>query len=1133
MEKELIVNENRERTLKDDPQYFGGYLNMARLNIFNISNHIAKRFGFTILPNEERISSSFLCNKALKNADWNHIHSRTKRFLPIIKVFDAESLPKTEYDFLMWEGKNFALMTDTLKSVFSEIQEFRNDYSHFYSTEKGTIRKTKISPQLASFLEVNFKRAIEYSKIRLKDVLREEDFNLVERLKVCNNGSEITTEGLVFLICMFLEREHAFQFIGKVKGLKGTQYPSFIATRETLMSFCVKLPHDKFVSEDPKQSLILDIVNELNRCPKTLYEIISEEDRKQFRPELDIKSVDNLLKNSGKEELLDTMEFEEYMESLTKRVRHSNRFPYFALRFIEEMKLLNNMQLHIHLGKFELQKYDKQLNNEPFERAIIEDAKAFGYLKDFNDENDIKGEIVSGKDSEGFAQFSPSYFLKYNKIGIRYKRDIPHLIVDKNNSKGAYNLKQPLAKAFLSAYELPKIILMEYLQKGRAGELIDDFIQLNDNKIMTWDFIENIKSQLPDWKTFNKKSFGLKDKKGYQTEELKELNTRKNQLNKLLAPEGLNHNRIPERITDYWLNIGDVKKKRSFSDHIKLMKREGMERLKQLEKFKKEGKGKIPKVGEMATFLASDIVNMVINEERKNKITSFYYDKMQQCLALYADSEKKALFIQIIKELKLNEEGGHPFLKKIDLQKISKTSQLYELYLTEKVNKPIREEVFKYDRKKGYKVTKIILRDKSWMGEMFYTTEKSEKTGKDITIVRMPENKTEIPFTIRRWEEKQKTDLKVWFHNVTKGKDKTKDGPKAISLPTDIFDDEICTLIKIQLDKINVKYKENLKYNELLKLWWWKSREDDVQNFYHSKRLYKVYDEEINFTPDTKSTFVEYYEKALNSAFEKLSKARKKERKTHRALPDINKKEVEKVFKRAIGETEKDIRILQEEDRISILMLEMLMDNATLKLKNISYLLNDTTRIQQSITAHLSFDENGESIKEGTKPTITKTIIADRKQKNYTVLRKFIFDRRMPELFEYYASNEVALDWVTDELRAYNTAKQYVFDNVFNLEQKLIEKDETGIKAMYTNKEGTPITGNIQYKPYVRWLENKGLINKNQKRFLTMTRNCFAHNQFPQKKTVLRIVPNLTDNNIALQIADAYKNITDEILTKL
>ena len=173
METQTITEVNKYRTVTDDPQYFGGYLNMARLNIFNISNHLAKEFNLSILPEEAHLKNSFLCDKTNKKVNWNHIHSRAKRFLSILKVFDAESLPKEEQKTIGWEGKDFALMSDTLKIVFGELQEFRNDYSHFYSTEKGTSRKTKVSEELAAFLNTNFQRAIEYTKERFKGSLNE------------------------------------------------------------------------------------------------------------------------------------------------------------------------------------------------------------------------------------------------------------------------------------------------------------------------------------------------------------------------------------------------------------------------------------------------------------------------------------------------------------------------------------------------------------------------------------------------------------------------------------------------------------------------------------------------------------------------------------------------------------------------------------------------------------------------------------------------------------------------------------------------------------------------------------------------------------------------------------------------
>jgi len=1094
MEANEQNQENRRRTLTNDPQYFGGYLNMARLNIYNINNHIAADFGQAVLPEEGQIPSGFLCNKEIKKLNWNHIYAKTRRFLPILKVFDIESLPKEEQVNSDKEGKDFAAMSDTLKVVFSELQDFRNDYSHYYSTEKGENRKLTISAELTDMLTINFKRAIAYTKVRMKDVLTDADYELVETKQVVTTGNIITTEGLVFLTCMFLEREHAFQFIGKIQGLKGTQFNSFIATREVLMSFCVKLPHDKFVSENLEQALTLDIINELNRCPKTLYGVITDEEKMQFRPELDELDIEKLIANSTnddeRERILDEIGYEEYIEGLTKRVRYNNRFPYFAMRFIEEKNVFDKLRFHIDLGKYEVDRYTKQLAGEQTERVVLENVKAFGKLSSFTDPELIQQKIDNQQRTDGFEQFAPHYNADNNKIGLSNKESIAILIPkSKPESKVGNNLKQPLPQAFLSLHELPKIILLDYLQKGKAEELINDFILLNDTRLMDITFIEEVKLKLPaNWNEFAKRS-DAKKKKAYSDAAMEYLLQRKATLNDVLITYNLNDKQIPTRILNYWLNIKDVEDNRSVSDRIKLMKRDCMSRLKVLEKHKLDKSVKTPKVGEMATFLAKDIVDMMVSKEKKQKITSFYYDKMQECLALFADTEKKALFIHIVtNELKVLEGDGHPFLTNINLQQIRKTSQFYELYMNAKVQYLIQ----------FYKPSK----------------DKVDKRGRPTTEVKLPplDKRSNIPFTIRQWDEKEKYNLNAWLRNVTVGKN-TKDGKKAVNLPTNLFDETLCDLLSQQLDARTVNYNPAANYNELLKLWW-KTRDDATQDFYQSEREYDIYEEKVEFKIDSSGHFADYYKKALSKAYNRLKAEREIARRTNKRLPPIEHKQVERVFKNTIAETEKEIRMLQEEDRMAVLMLEQLMDDSgNLKLSTIKTSLNNTTQIKQKI--------------------LNKTIVAERKQKNYTELRKYVHDRRLPNLFEYVEADEILLEWLLDELMAYNAAKQQVFDTIFMLEKRIIETDPQELKSLFTNEKGQVQTGNIQHKPYVQWLKNKGLINHNEKLFINMVRNCFSHNQFPQRETMELLISEWGAGKIATQILTVYNQLITNIINKI
>ena len=1114
------------RTLSDDPQYFGGYLNMARLNVFNISNHIAKEFNLSLLSEEAHLKDSFLCKKENKKINWNHVYSQTKRFLSVLKVFDAACLPKEEQKTINWEGKDFASMCDTLDIVFGELQEFRNDYSHYYSTEKGTIRKTTVSEEMALFLKINFNRAIEYTKEKFKGVLNDEDYLLVASIELFGAENRITTEGLVFLISMFLEREYAFRLIGKIKELLGTQNNCFIAIREVLMAFCLKLPHDRFESDNTRQAFSLDLINELNRCPKVLYNAIAEEGKKKLRSIPGEPENKNLHDNNTKKEAkIETEAYELYIESLTRQIRYSNRFPDFALKFIDETDIFSEFRFQIDLGKLLVDEYLKFFNGEQVQRRIIENAKAFGKINDFNDEAKVMNRIGNGHSLKRFEQFAPHYNTENNKIGISRHQSTAKL---GSGSKGEteQKLHQPLPEAFLSLHELPKVILLDYLQKGEPEKLINDFILINNSKLMNMSFIEAVKTQLPpEWDEFQRRTDAKKEM-AYNEKTLAYLLQRKQILNQVLTAYQLNDKQIPGRILDYWLNVTDAEEERAISNRIKSIKRDCMSRLKALGKFNEDrNRNKIPGIGEMATFLAKDIVDMVVSEGKKRKITSFYYNKMQECLALFADPDKKQLFIHIVtKELKLNDSGGHPFLDKLDLQKINSTSGFYEIYLQEKGHKMVPE--------KNLKTGKVVNTDQSWMALTFYKLVFNDKVDKLMTVVKLPLKKLDLPFTLRQLSGKTTSTLGQWLNNLTQGK-KPNDGKHPVNLPTNLFDEKLSDLLRQDLDNKKIAYRPYANWNELFKTWW-SSRNDGLQSFYNAEREYHIFDEKVNFYPNRKENFADYYQHALKVAFQKKRSKRILEQMYDRHLPDILFEQVEKTFKHTIAETEKEIRILQEEDRIMLLMLERLLEDGNkqqLKLSEIKTLLNATTNFRQSVPGNLSFDNSGELIKDNTNPEIVRTITVLRKQKDHSIMRTFFADRRLPELFEYYPDEEIQMESLKKEFDTYNKARQVVFDLSFKLEKMIIEKGRKDrINQLCAGATGELLTGHIRHKTYLTWLKNKGMIDNDTFIFMNMVHHCFSHNQYPQKNTMERIISHWEPDHFALTIAATYNQIIAGIL---
>ena len=1094
MEENLNSLLSRTRTISNDPQYFGGYLNMARLNIFNISNYIGKLFSQSQLDDDDHIANSFLTNETIKNLNWNHVFSKALRFLPIVKLFDLEEYPREIIDELGKkfiapnETKDFHNMRKSLKLIFSNINNFRNDYSHFYSTISGTNRKLEIEDDIANLLRNAFTFAISHTKLRLKEVLKEEDFNLVSEKKMVEEGNKITTEGLVFLICMFLEREHAFHFIKRIIGFRGNHIKSFVATHEVFMTFCVKLPHDKLISEDYEQRLAMDMVKELNNCPKDLYRLLTERERAKLR------YCSPLI--GGNHNDVDQLDYDSYREMLVSNIRHRNRFFYFALRFIDETNCFPTLRFHIDIGKLELVSYLKSFAGSEEERRIVVDVKTFGKLSEFVEEDTLHKKIDKNGYTTGFDQFSPRYNFKLNKIGIRKSGTkfpiILPTIVSKSDQTGniKIRLKQYAPDAFLSLHMLPQIILIEYLERGASEKVINDFINKN-KEILDKKFIQQIKGELPtDWAKFQKRS-DSKKRPAYDTYNLKSLTDRKQYLNDVLEKHNLNVKQIPTRVLEYWLNLNDVDGSQLFSNRIKLMKKECTDRLKVIEKSKINPNIRTPKVGEMATFLAKDIVDMIVDSEIKSQCSSFYYHKLQKSLAFYATSDEKKIFSEIKDELKLIGTGGHPFLSRVLDKSPINTLEFYIYYLKEKADT------------RTYKTEK----NNSWIEKTFYTTVKDKKTKKRMVTVRMPENASNIPYTIQQWAKIEKSKLDDWLNNIL------NNNKKPLDLPANLFDAKLLELLSQELNQQNIAFKPDDKWNELFKKWW-NFYDRGVQWFYNSEREYNIYDEKINFSPNTKESFKEYYK----SAFQKINELNQREGKK-----PIND-QLERLFKRSIAGSEKRFRILQEEDMLKLLMVEKLTTGSdvsikNLQLSNVEELWNEIIPVEMK----LKYDKKDKVISnKSTDPSKTITIKTECKRKNYTTLYKYRYDKRLPGLTEYYPNQKITEDCLKEQLNSYNDAKLLLFDLVFKLEQHIIEYDKDSLIKQFVDDSQNPATGYISHKVYLGWMLDKKIITEEEHCFLSIVRNKFSHNQFPRKEDIKNMCSLEGTSQIAKQIIDCY-----------
>ncbi|UBM60207.1 type VI-B CRISPR-associated RNA-guided ribonuclease Cas13b [Marinilongibacter aquaticus] len=1105
MESNHLFEPNK-RELDTSPQFFGIYLNAAIHNIFLIGNHLAEKLGFPQLNEDEDISKEknfFLLDREKVLSKGNHLVSILGNHMPFSQFFSWDKLPKNEKENTPNFGIDIEALPQTLKKVFPDLQNLRHEHAHYTTKNEafqdGPSRNYGISPETVEFLQKNYKRAIEITKERFAASFEEEDFLIAEdyhgNARIANSNT-LTQKGLTFFICLFLNAQDSTNFINKLTGFKNTSEPRYLATRQVFRTLCLKLPHEKFISDNPEQAFQLDALKYLSNCPSILFKVLTTEKRKLFKPNLSEQARRYIQANSLADNTIeDYNAFLEWVEELTARKRTGQRFNFYALQYLDELSEFRpNFQLN--LGKLVVHKYEKTIAGISQERSWIEDCKVFGKRRDFlyKEPKEVLTEM-GYDDTIDFKSYAPHYHDKNNKITLQ--------MPDTNK------------QCHLSGNVLSKLALLASLNCPKAYGLINQFLVNNSEKVLNLSIIEEIKNTLPNFPRKKRMIFSEKIKPSVNKENLSrkieivtqkltrnnwrprakrnlqeqknqlvytqyiaEIESRKCKLNTHLKDYGLDCTQIPQKIVDYWLNIDNVSENVRFAAKIKAERADCKKRLKDLEN--KKG----PKTGEMATFLAKDIINLIVEKNTKARVTSVYYDIIQECLAYYAVRDKKERFLAVIGELDiLSKPHGHPFLASLNIPSIRNTHEFYEKYLE-------------------YKKTE-------WL-ELFY----NEGQGANAKTQILRQSVDSLPYSYR---EKSSSDLESWLKHYTSGKEE-KDKAKIPELPVNLFD----AALREELEKKLEKPKPNLPIPKLVELLC-----EGKQSFYSYPRQYKVYGEQVSITIDPNNTFKQQYETACKKAFS----TKKQEN------PRTREADIELVFKKSIQGNEKLIRYEAFKDQVLCIMLRNQFPEAFETL-NLSAFdpeadqkpLDRTQTLKEKIRLKIRYNEEGNYIPKNQQKNIEKTVILNNcKLKDFGKLRKIRHDRRLPELLQYYDADEIDMDNLSRELQEYTENQALIMDKVFALEEAVLRKakEENTLHSLLA-------TGNhnqVQHKPYIDWLKQR--VPCEHYEFLNKMRNKFSHNQFPNKSLAAQTIPMLSHTHICRQLYEKYESVVDEILNKL
>lgn len=1042
------LNENLIENIKnidDHPMYYGSYLNNARFNILQIIIHLTERFKEIkcekVNIKDDKINkNNFLLT--VFNPDENIPDERRlgifnyiikRNFLPVLRFFENEMYKQEKPDLKIF----FEKIHNFLTLIFEETDSLRNDYTHFFIIDKKTKekieRKKSINKDLRKYIEDIFHSSFKYAAEQNSVTLKTEDFKHLEKYELFTETNQYTNYGFYFIACLFLERASAVKFLKKFKGFKNETTNVFKATIKAFTQFAVKIPRVKAVDEDKKLTLLMQMLNELNKCPKELYNHLSDEDKKEFEVNLEKEARINILRYSVNIDNASDFEIENALREMKTLKRHSDRFPYFALRYFDEKNTFQKIRFQISLGKIFIKEYPKTISGEEQNRRISKEIKTFGKLADFELKEDEILEVLKEKYGNDiyFEQYAPHYNMRNNKIAICFTDD-------KNNKNNFIN-KVP--DAFLSVNALPKLLTLTILQ--RNGNIAEKKIKNFLNIKFDYETLTKIKNNLTlAPKEFTRRTIDDTKKNqnpAKQQKYIRLLKQRKEALNKELEQYNINAEQLPAIILDYLLEIKTDEKK-IIHNRIKQMRFETKQLLKKIKKeiAKPEEEQKI-KLGELATFLARDFINMVIDKDVKQKITSAYYNKLQNKLAFFSIS--KSEIINLCKELNLfNKNKGHVFLTENLINKSTGIVYFYINYLEEKQG-----------IKKLHKTIK-----KGWFDKL----QKHYKVnGKQKTDYVLNKPGVKIPYTYTTILKK--TDFEKRLENINK---------MPVNLPANIFDKDIKSILKSKTECNGQK-----GFSQLLK----KFTNNDSQKYYYYKRLY---DKALPQKKGEKKNFKSIEINVNETAKEIKSKAGNRAKNNELAIRFHQTKD--RLMKLMCEQLLSENKVFEEDTLI--------------KLEDI-YPKSETTPLDKPV----SFSKKIKIKKQNIEYTvIANNKHKPEKQEGYTwTIKNFgkfsaVFkDKRLSNLLTYFVNNtNIPFEIIEHELNEYNRYREKVFEKIRIFEEAVYKNLKDDLIAKHIQ---ISTYNHIQFVIYLDLLNEKNIIfNYN---FLKEVRNRFAHGGFPKQ----------------------------------
>ena len=939
--------------------------------------------------------------------------------------------------------------------------------------------------------------------------------------------------GIVYFCAMFLSKGQIKQMLSDIKLFEVSPYSKEQngIVRDIICVYRIRTPRGKKLEgSDSKVTLALDILNELRKCPRELFDVLTPEGQKFFEDKVEHVN-------------------EHTTDDVVKRFRSMDRFPHLAMKYIDETKLFKNIRFQVQLGRFRFKFYDKEcIDGREEIRAFQKEINGFGRLQEIEQERKekykeilqssetrsvkVEGENVClellqfDKDTAESAPYITDsrafYNICNNRIGLYWTEEkhsngyisikrghyCPDLKVDE---KGKTLIEMTAHRAMLSVYELPAMLFCQYL----LSEKKIDNINLENIIIAKYN---NLRQFFTD---VSNGSFMPVSEKGELEEKLKVY--------------GLAVNEIPDKLAEY---LSSTKLKDHAKRNMELLRGRLALRLQKTMRRKEHYEADRKKIGSkdnkyakkayadirhgaLARYLSASFLEwQPTMDDGRDKLTGLNFSKLQSALATFNIPRQFTHIEQMLKAANLLDGGiAHPFLQKVMDEKPNNVEDLYLEYLVAEIN-----------HLKSF--FNINGNDKNINFETI-------KLKSNVDISKFPFVKGKA-----RWEQRTVD----YYKNLAQRYLKVDGKDAAIWLPDGIFTTTIIDLLKnnyadnkaLMECMTNDDLTNNVAYliNKFLEL----ELKDRSQPFYISEnkeekpnRFARVYDlfnilnnkkvknallpvpmtsRQINqrFAKQLIKKEVESYIGNMQVGRPDPQKPKWKIEKDAKALAEA-KTIMRRRLTHAIHDVkvnERAIRRYKTQDVILFLMAKQLIGEAV-AMKNIKEsekfrlaTICNSQFLAQTVDFEFPMDVNGQPV-----------YISQREMslKNYGEFYRLLSDDRLPSLLEKLATakkmkegrNTLNYTDVMGELATYDIHRSRIFRAVHQLESAVVSNkdfkiflDDPSNKKFYINDDETKMAKRNNFRSLLELLEN-GDVNAlagKERELIISIRNAFSHNHY-------------------------------------